>query len=56
VIVQLEAVEEALSQGLSAKASECLARAGGVARESLQGSEAFSASSPAFVSGGKRPL
>jgi signal transduction histidine kinase len=36
VIVQLEAVEEALSQGLSDKASECLARAGGVARESLQ--------------------
>jgi PAS domain S-box-containing protein len=36
VIVQLEAVEEAMSQGLTAKAGECLARAGALARESLQ--------------------
>jgi PAS domain S-box-containing protein len=36
VILQLEAVEEALSQGLAAKAGECLARAGALARESLQ--------------------
>jgi PAS domain S-box-containing protein len=36
VIVQLEAVEEALSQGLVAKAGECLTRAGALARESLQ--------------------
>jgi signal transduction histidine kinase len=36
VIVQLEAVEEAMSQGLIAKASECLTRAGALARESLQ--------------------
>src|SRR6185369_11409798 len=36
VIVQLEAVEEAISQGLAAKASEYLSRAGALARESLQ--------------------
>jgi len=36
VIVQLEAVEEAIDQGLTAKAGECLARAGALARESLQ--------------------
>jgi signal transduction histidine kinase len=36
VIVQLEAVEEALSQRLAAKASEHLVRAGELARESLQ--------------------
>jgi PAS domain S-box-containing protein len=36
VIVQLEAVEEAMSQGLAAKAGEFLNRAGNVARESLQ--------------------
>ena len=36
VIVQLEAVEEAISQGLAAKAGEYLARAGALARESLQ--------------------
>jgi signal transduction histidine kinase len=36
VIVQLEAVEEAMSQGLSAKAAEYVARAGDLARESLQ--------------------
>jgi signal transduction histidine kinase len=36
VILQLEAVEEAMSQGLAAKAGECLARAGALARESLQ--------------------
>jgi signal transduction histidine kinase len=36
VIVQLEAVEEALSQGLMAKAGEFLNRAGDLARESLQ--------------------
>jgi PAS domain S-box-containing protein len=36
VIVQLEAVEEAMSQGLSAKAAEYVARAGALARESLQ--------------------
>ncbi len=36
VIIQLEAVEEAMSQGLAAKARECLARAGALARESLQ--------------------
>jgi PAS domain S-box-containing protein len=35
VIVQLEAVEEAMSQGLSAKASEYVTRAGALARESL---------------------
>ena len=35
VIVQLEAVEEATSKGLTAKAGECLARAGALARESL---------------------
>jgi len=36
IIVQLEAVEEAMSKGLAAKAEECLARAGALARESLQ--------------------
>ena len=36
VIVQLEAVAEATSLGLGAKADECLARAGALARESLQ--------------------
>jgi len=36
VIVQLEAVEEAISKGLTAKAGEFLARAGALARESLQ--------------------
>jgi signal transduction histidine kinase len=36
VIVQLEAVEEAMSQGLAAKAGECLTRAGALARESLR--------------------
>src|SRR5215831_13760668 len=36
VIVQLEAVEEAMSQGLAAKAAEYVARAGALARESLQ--------------------
>jgi signal transduction histidine kinase len=36
VIVQLEAVEEAMSQGLGAKAGEYLTRAGALARESLQ--------------------
>ncbi|HZR17694.1 MAG TPA: GAF domain-containing protein [Verrucomicrobiae bacterium] len=36
VIVQLEAVEEAISKGLLAKASECLHRAGALARDSLQ--------------------
>ena len=36
VIVQLEAVAEAMSQGLVAKADEFLARAGALARESLQ--------------------
>jgi signal transduction histidine kinase len=36
VIVQLEAIEEAMSQGLVAKARECLARAGELARDSLQ--------------------
>ncbi|HVM49012.1 MAG TPA: GAF domain-containing protein [Candidatus Acidoferrum sp.] len=35
VIVQLEAVEEAMSKGLKAKAGECLSRAGALARESL---------------------
>jgi PAS domain S-box-containing protein len=35
VIVQLEAVEEALSKGLATKAKECLARAGALARDSL---------------------
>jgi PAS domain S-box-containing protein len=35
VIVQLEAMEEAMSQGLTARASEHLARAGALARESL---------------------
>jgi PAS domain S-box-containing protein len=36
VIVQLEAIEEALSQGLVARAGEYLNRAGELARESLQ--------------------
>jgi PAS domain S-box-containing protein len=36
VIVQLEAVEEAMSQGFSAKANDHLTRAGDLARESLQ--------------------
>src|SRR5262245_9242251 len=36
VIVQLEAVEEAISQGFPAKAAEYLSRAGALARESLQ--------------------
>jgi signal transduction histidine kinase/PAS domain-containing protein len=36
VIVQLEAVEEAMSQGLVAKAGEYIARAGELARDSLQ--------------------
>jgi signal transduction histidine kinase/PAS domain-containing protein len=36
VIVQLEAVQEAMSKGLSAKATECLSRASALARESLQ--------------------
>jgi signal transduction histidine kinase len=36
VIVQLEAVEEAMSQGLVAKAGEYVARAGELARDSLQ--------------------
>ena len=36
VIVQLEAIEEAMSQGLVAKAGEYLTRAGELARESLQ--------------------
>jgi PAS domain S-box-containing protein len=36
VIVQLEAVEEAMSQGLLAKADEYVTRAGALARESLQ--------------------
>jgi len=36
VIVQLEAVEEAMSRSLPAKAEECLTRAGQLARESLQ--------------------
>jgi PAS domain S-box-containing protein len=36
VIVQLEAIEEAMSQGLAAKAGEYLTRAGELARESLQ--------------------
>jgi signal transduction histidine kinase len=36
VIVQLEAVEEAMSQGLLAKAGEYVTRAGALARESLQ--------------------
>jgi PAS domain S-box-containing protein len=36
VIVQLEAVQEAMSKGLAAKASECLARASALARDSLQ--------------------
>ena len=36
IILQLEAIEEALSQGLSAKAEEFVARAAVLARESLQ--------------------
>src|SRR5215470_13966982 len=36
IILQLEAVEEAMSQGLVAKAGEFLNRAGALARESLQ--------------------
>ncbi|HWV99425.1 MAG TPA: GAF domain-containing protein [Candidatus Acidoferrum sp.] len=36
VIIQLEAVEEAMSQGMGAKAGEHLTRAGELARESLQ--------------------
>src|SRR5438477_2450093 len=36
VIVQLEAVEEAMSHGLVAKAGEYVTRAGALARESLQ--------------------